>query len=314
MSESFNARKVYKAQCFVTACYRVLLGREPDPQGLAYHAARFQVSSDYQDILEAFYHSTEFKNRQLQIVRPSGDTPTDYYYFFHIPKTAGLTVKAYLNEAIDSSGPQLFPGVFVKDLLNKIETVRKYAFFSGHFMGFLDPLLRVTTHKATLLRDPVDRAISHYFHALRDPSLPLHAKIVGRPLADILNDELTRGFAVNYHAKYLAALVDDASWLEHTLHFRSWPKSDQDLLEKAQVGLSLMDVVGLHEDLPSFFRRLSEHWPIRYLSSIPKVNVGDNRDNDLLSVADLQLIREVNQVDYMIYEKVKNSLQLVEQG
>ena len=312
LNESLDAKQEYESQRFITACYRALLGRDPDAAGLAHHMERFHVSGNYQDTLEAFCHSTEFKNRRLASIPPDEDAPMDYYYFFHIPKTAGLTVKAYLGNVLEPSRQPLFPGGFIKDLLNHIEAIRKYRFFSGHFMGFLDALLGVTTHKATVLRDPVDHGVSYYFHLLRDPSLPLHERIKGRPLSDILRDETMNDFAVNYQARYLAALVSDEQWFEHTLHFRSYPKSDQELLDKALEGLSLIDVVGLHEDLPSFFQRLSKHWPIQYLSSIPRVNVGDNRDNDLLSAADLQIIREINQVDYIIYEKVKDSLRCVE--
>lgn len=252
--------------------------------------------------------SVEFKNRQLSLVNTQNQCVENYYYFFHIPKTAGLTVKSYLNKMIDQPRQLLFPGVFVKDLLNQIEAIKKYNFFSGHFMGFLDALLGATTHKATVLRDPVDRFISYYFHSLRDPSLPLHALIKGRSLQDILSDDATNSFAINYQAKYLAALVDDQGWFEHTLHFRSWPKSDQELLEKARAALSLMEVVGIQEDLASFFQHLSAQWPISYSSHIPAVNIGDNRDNHLLSTADLKIIREMNEVDYRIYDDVKNSL------
>ena len=254
--------------------------------------------------------STEFIGRQISLTHIHHDNQpiTNYYYFFHIPKTAGVTVKAYLANTLDQSQHLLFSGTFVKDLLNQIEAIKKYQFFAGHFMGFLDPFLGVKTHKATILRDPADRVISHYFHSLRDDSLPLHALIKERPLQDILTDETTNGFAVNYQAKYLAALVDDQGWLEHTLHFRSSPKSDQELLDKALAGLALMEVVGIHENLPSFFQRLSAKWPIGYSSQIPSVNIGDNRNDQLLSADSLQIIYQLNKVDYKIYEEAKKAL------
>lgn len=308
MDRVSDVRYEREARFFVTACYRALLGRDPEAAGLAYYMQHFQKSGDYEELLDSFCQSDEFKSRQRMLIYASADTPMDYYYFFHIPKTAGLTVKAYLGKALNSPDLRLFPGVFVKDLLGQIEVIRQYAFFSGHFLGFLDALLGATTHKATILRDPVDRAISHYFHALRDPSLPLHKWIVGRPLAKILHDEMTQGFAVNYHAKYLAALVDDASWLEHTLHFRAWPKSDVELLEKARAGLALMEVVGLHEYLPDFFQRLAAQWPIRYSGTIPWVNAGDNREDQRVSAADRELLKEINVVDYALYQEVKDRL------
>ena len=254
--------------------------------------------------MDAFCCSAEFQGRQWDFPVDREGGQAEYYYFFHIPKTAGLTVKAYLAQSIDPAGPPLFSGVFVKDLIKQMAVIQQCAFFSGHFMGFLDPLLGKTTRKATLLRDPVDRAISHYFHSIRDPSLPLHNMIKGRSPADILKDETTRGFAVNYHAKYLATLVDDAHWLEHTLLFRESSGSDEELLEKARAGLALMDVVGIHEDLSTFFRRLAEQWPIHHTNNIPKENVGGNRHNQQFNDSARQTLRELNAVDYAIYREV----------
>ncbi len=307
MSQLSEENRRDEARRFVTACYRTLLGREPDEAGLNHHVECFLATGDYQAVLESICGSTESKTRQLALSARE-EIPAEVYYFFHIPKTAGLTVKAYLAQALDPIGLKLFPGVFITDLLNQIEVIRRYAFFSGHFLGFLDSLIGSTTQKATLLRDPVERAVSYYFHALRDPTLPLHNRIVGRRMDEIPSDESTRGFAVNFQAKYLAALVDDSSWLEHTLHFRSCPKSDTELLEKARAGLALIDVVGVHEDLAAFFDLLSKRWPIRSSSAIPKVNVGKNRDARLVSAADRQLLREANTVDCRLYEEVVDRL------
>lgn len=227
-------------------------------------------------------------------------------YFVHIPKTGGMSVQAFLRGCSADGGPAplLFDGFFLKDVIADLDAARCCNLFSGHFLGFLDPLLARPTHKATVLRDPVERAISHYLHVRRDPSLRHHAEFRGMPLGEVLARPSLRNFAVNVQARYLAALADDPGWFDHTMQVRAAPSGDEELLDRARAGLAMIEVVGLHERLPEFLRRLAGLWSLCPPDSIPRVNVAANRAGSSVGDGDREMLRDLNRVDTILHEEV----------
>lgn len=234
----------------------------------------------------------------------SAEGPTRY--FVHVPKTGGMAVHTYLQGCTLAAGgtPRLFEGYFVKDLVADLGAARSCTHFSGHFLGFLDPLLARPTCKATVLRDPVERAISHYLHVRRDRSLRSHAEFRSMTLGQVLADRSLRSFAVNVQARYLAALADDPGWFDHTMQVRSAPSCDQELLDRARAGLAMIEVVGLHERLPEFLSRLAAAWSLCPPPEIPRVNVASNRTDLRIHASDRERLHELNRVDAILCDEV----------
>ncbi len=54
---------------FVTALYRAILGREPDPDGLKAHAQRHREGTPIDTLLETFLSSPEYREREMARVR-----------------------------------------------------------------------------------------------------------------------------------------------------------------------------------------------------------------------------------------------------
>ena len=231
-------------------------------------------------------------------------------YFVHIPKTAGMTVHEFLRTCRPGGrgAPELFKGYFLKDVLDDLEAARRCTVFAGHFIGFLDPLLARDTRKATVLRDPVERAISHYRHVRRDSRLPFHDEFRRRTLAEVLDDPGLRGFAMNVQARYLAALADDPAWLDHTMQLRVSPRDDDELLGRARQGLGLVELVGLHDRLPDFLDRLAIAWDLSRPAGIPQKNVAADRDGAEVTDDERAMLRDLNRVDAELYATVEARL------
>jgi hypothetical protein len=231
-------------------------------------------------------------------------------YFVHIPKTGGMTVHAFLRAcAPDGPGaPSFFDYFFLDDVVNRLDAARQCTVFSGHFLGFLDPLLGRETRKATVLRDPTERAISYFLHVRRDPTLPHHEVFVRSRLCDVLADPTLRSFAVNGQARWLASLHDDPAWFRHTLEVRQPPGTDEELLNRARAGLAMIETVGLYEQLPEFLTRLTKAWSLNSPGVIPRENFASNRHEVVISDEERLMLRDYNRVDYELYEEVASRL------
>ena len=80
-------------------------------------------------------------------------------------------------------------------------------FFRGHFLTHLEPYLGRKLATFTMLRDPVERTISHYYHVRRDPDHPSHEDTSRMSLREFCVDPLTRHMVENFQAGYLAKSV-----------------------------------------------------------------------------------------------------------
>ena len=115
--------------------------------------------------------------------------------FLHIPKTAGTTLNSILarqylphetHEIMMRGMSWLVPGPAIvprpliafskiRRLKSALKGGRKVRIVHGHFDLSIRKALPADARLFTLLRDPVERAISHYYHYRRQTSDPIHA-------------------------------------------------------------------------------------------------------------------------------------------
>src|SRR5512135_3015151 len=98
----------------------------------------------------------------------------DTLIFLHIPKTAGTTFRSILpanyraeelyNVPTNAEGQVDFSGL---DRLSDVEK-RKIRVLAGHFQYGAHEHLPQKSSYITILRDPVKRIISRYYHAVRE--------------------------------------------------------------------------------------------------------------------------------------------------
>lgn len=135
-------------------------------------------------------------------------SPQRPLYFWHIPKTAGVSVYQFLGERF--TGEQICPA-WLWDHLAVLPRAQaaSYSVYRGHFLGYLDEFLQKATIKATLLRDPIERTVSHFAHVRRAAEHPFHHVVRSQTLLEFATSPETRHMVENFQARYLAAAGDD---------------------------------------------------------------------------------------------------------
>ncbi|MEZ5290589.1 MAG: class I SAM-dependent methyltransferase [Vicinamibacterales bacterium] len=108
---------------------------------------------------------------------------TSRTYFLHVPKTAGITLKAYLENQFDRNDVLAIDQKVARTL--PPSTLNAYRFWSGHYDASVLAALDPAPSTVLVVRDPVARLRSWVAHGrrLRDPKL--HAPFAGTSVLDV---------------------------------------------------------------------------------------------------------------------------------
>jgi hypothetical protein len=238
-------------------------------------------------------------------------------FFMHIPKTAGSSFRRFLErsvrEAGGSVGERVRDGIWSTDS----ESYPSYAEFcsdagasyrdsdllSGHYPFHVADLLPPETHVVTVLRDPLERVVSHAKHQM-ELERQTGARIVKEDVNDFLEDPHNEMFLHtigNLALKYLAG--------------REHPDavSDEDglSLEEAVVNASRTQF-GFVDELAAFQQRLSRGILRGSASELGTQMV--NRSQDRFAVSDLSmrnrdLLCELTELDRVLDDLLRGILQ-----
>jgi hypothetical protein len=216
--------------------------------------------------------------------------------FYHLPKTAGTTLGSiirqnYAPDKIVSSG--IDTHAFLADLKTwPLEKRRRIRLLHGHVPFGTHELLPQPTRYFTVLRHPVERTISYYFHAMRDPNHYLYDLINHKKMP--LKELIESGEALMMNdgqTRLLSAVFGDVSvgciTNEH--------------LKTAISNLNKMEVVGLTEKFNATLILLQQafNWQHIYYT---KSNVGTNRQTITeLDQVTLETVTKYNQQDLHLY-------------
>lgn len=217
--------------------------------------------------------------------------------FVHVPKCGGTSLSHALRvryalsyfklseEASTAAAGGMSTGAWMR---LKRDLVAYHAHTGAHFIQGHIPVDTnyLETHMRgykliTLLRDPVDRVISHYFF---DPRL--------REMTPEQFLESRRGFI---ETRVLCHFFGGLDWDE--------PGDVQRAKVKAIATLKRFDVVGMLEEPLAFETNLVDHLGLRL--SIPKRNVGEHRANGGLSSEIIERIKEMCQADRCIIHSLR---------
>ena len=149
---------------------------------------------------------------RLRGERPGGHQ-SKRLIFVHVPRTGGTTLDRIV--ARNYSGSQTFAFV-ASDMAGSIARYRalderrrgSLRLFTGHVAFGLDQIVGPADYM-TMLRDPVERAVSIFEYIARRPSHPLHAQARQMTLTAFLDSELY-GHASNGQCKLLSGVELEA--------------------------------------------------------------------------------------------------------
>ncbi len=221
--------------------------------------------------------------------------------FLYIPKTAGTTLhriieRQYAPEDIISFGPDAHQSIADFKALS-LERRVQIRMLKGHMAFGLHRYFPADRHRPvyfTLMRDPIERVISHYYHVLRDPTHYLYPYTEEGQLgiADFLKSKVPV-MLNNGQTRLLSGRWEDVPFGE----------CDAEMLEIAKRNLhEHFILVGLTERFDETLCLLRSLLGWRNdISYVPR-NVGDNRpQRDRMSPETLDAISETNQLDIALY-------------
>lgn len=220
--------------------------------------------------------------------------------FYHLPKTAGTTLNGVLRQnykpdEMVECGADTY--AFLAELETwPVERRARIRLLQGHFPYGVHELLPQPALTFTMLRDPVDRVVSYYAHARRDPHHYLYnlihdnhwslGELLDSGVALMMNDGQTR---------LLSAIWGEASFGEIS----------DEMLALALNNLRSMSAVGLTEQFDASLRLFQYHFgwrDIRYVRV--NVSAGPRRAGDL-SPETCDKIRAYNRQDQALYEEAQ---------
>nr|WP_242467555.1 sulfotransferase family 2 domain-containing protein [Thiocapsa imhoffii] len=227
--------------------------------------------------------------------------PPSRLLFEHIPKCAGSTISSYLRSCypecntFEIDGAQ--PRKSIESFLRSSESTRYgYSLIMGHGAHQLISFSHPETIGFTVLRDPVDRIISHYYFVLKSPRHYLHQEVVSRrmSLIDYATSNLSGELRNNYVTRFIGV---DAAEAE-----RNANESVTAVID----ALRRYAVVGVTDRVSLAIEKLSKiaNLPNDYSGERHNVNRG-RVARDQIPQETKRLIEEVNFLDMRLYEWVR---------
>lgn len=238
---------------------------------------------------------TKLRNRvPLFAVRP--------VIFFHIPKCGGSTVTRFLHKQYLPEHVFQIDGQNPKDSVEQFKSFseekrRSYRLVIGHAAQDLLDYVGSEWISMTVLRDPIDRIVSHYYYAKRDSRHYLHGRIQDESIG-----------LLDYVAKPLTREVQN--W--HVTRFSELDFSEVAADPQRAIDLAFnfvtqrFQVVGFLDDLSAAMNRLGEI--AGFHSRFQNGTYNKTKDRPKIEQVDadvLQEITDLNSLDVELYKRLQ---------
>jgi len=214
-------------------------------------------------------------SKSLRLLRYLPAFQSQRILFDHLPKCGGTTLNTYLDANYPSSKifttdtERWYPGELTKRFKDLPRRVRySYGLVKGHFANELIDFVHPASIKVTVLRDPIERLISHYFYVKRTPSHYLYS---------VLHDQ---GISLE---DYAGSDLSDELQNWYTAHFSGLPINEvnanpSESISKAVETLKdCYDIIGFLESFSQFMHVLRARANLRQEYRNDLCNVTSNR-------------------------------------
>ncbi len=240
------------------------------------------------------------------------------WYFLHIPKTAGTTFRVLLENCFHME--EICPAYeFFQIKQYSEEQLLHFRLFRGHMGYNLINYLPVKPRTLVMLRDPMERAVSHFEYIRRDPGHPKHQFIRERKLGlkeylldPVLSAEVTnaqvRPLAHTATRRVLQKLLDNSDSQDNFA--RAWRHTqgvlppDDELLDVAMQRLEIMDFVGVAEHLDRGLQLAAWLLGARPQQQMQSLNINPCRTRlEDLPEDTLDILKQVTALDARLYAR-----------
>lgn len=221
--------------------------------------------------------------------------------FIHIPKTAGSTFKYILKQLYANDEWLYLKNWRWTDWRQPFDEIRKAFSLSqpeviyGHLhFGGIQEIIGKPVKYFTIMREPVNRVISGYFHLLRDTRF--------QELHDISKMSMKSLMESGLYSDLDNGQVRRLSGVANTVPYGAiGPEHLQQALDNIEKHFLF---VGLTERFDESIVLMSRAlgWPMPYYW---KQNRGKNKKPEILNEADIAAVKAYNQYDLLLYEKMK---------
>jgi hypothetical protein len=223
--------------------------------------------------------------------------------FDHVPKTGGSALHAVLRTWFgpDQVSPQL-KGISMRDALGQYS---KFDVISGHLRFDFGDILPTDRLCVSIIRDPVDRAVSSYFFARNHVANTAIPEVALAKTHDIesffcLTDSIVRDGFSNVQVRHFASLGR-----EH--QSSSCALTDDALLKEALHVIRSFDLVGNFSDFEDFVALLGMQASVDRWIDVPKINVTSGRMHvNIIDPTVRRQIESMNELDSAFYAEIKH--------
>jgi hypothetical protein len=234
----------------------------------------------------------------LSAIRRNGDARNNggTLIYLHIPKAAGTTFSVMLMNRFDRGRILNIrePAQGIEELKRMPSIQREQLqLIQGHFAYGIHEHLAQPYEYITILREPVDRLISHYYFVLRDQTHPLHERVTSQNLG--LKEYVLSG---------LSPELDNGQVRAISGRGRGVPQGacSRELLDQAKDNLQhRFSLVGLAERFDETMLLVSRKFRWRHLYYV-RENVTTNRPRtEQFSPEIIEAIKAANSLDMELY-------------
>jgi hypothetical protein len=219
--------------------------------------------------------------------------------FIHIPKAGGTTLQRIIEKQYQTNNIFTIKAKYFYESIEEFKNLpevrrREIRLLKGHMFFGLHKFLPMPCSYITILRNPIERIISHYYYVIQHPNHYLHQDVISHKMS--LKDYVCSGISTeldNGQTRLLSGLEDPIDFGQCSV----------DILENAKNNLKYhFAVVGVLEKFNETLILMKKKFGWKLPLYIRANRTRSRPKSNTLSQETLKAITKYNQLDIQLYE------------